>query len=203
VQTGIPYAPSAKIRYALFHRELEIDRVADDKKRQALFAAWRRKLDLFERQIRACETGRVQVRSPAAKAIGKPWLWLQEQMAVARYRVLAHSTSCSLDDLIPLADTSFEVNERCNGCGLCARICPVGNIEMVEGRPVWQHRCETCYACFQWCARKAIGGAIVEYEKRDHHPWVKTADMIAARACPSPSGVPRRRVPDRWKLEER
>jgi epoxyqueuosine reductase QueG len=49
---------------------------------------------------------------------------------------------------------------------------------MIDGRPEWQHHCETCYACFQWCARDAIHGPIVEYEKKDHHPAVKLSAML-------------------------
>jgi ferredoxin len=178
VQTGIPYAPSAKMKHMLFGQELEMDRLADDEKRQALFAACKPKLDILQKRIRAREKGKVEVRSPVIKAVRTPWFLLQKRMAVARYQALANSTSRSMEELIPLADTSFEVGETCNGCGLCARICPVGNIHMADGRPVWQHHCETCYACFQWCARKAIHGSIVEYEKRDHHPEVKVAAML-------------------------
>jgi len=178
VQTSIPYAPSAKIKRVLFHQELEMDRLADDEKRQALFAAWRVRLDVLQRQIHAREKGKVEIRSAMAKAVNMPWLLFQKRIAIARYQTLANSTSQSMDDLIPLVDTSFEVDETCNGCGLCARICPVGNIKMVDDRPVWQHHCETCYACFQWCARKAIHGSVVEYEKRDHHPEVKIAAML-------------------------
>lgn len=155
-----------------------MDRLADDAKRQALFAAWRIKLNALQRQIRACERGKVETRSAMAKVVGKPWLLFQKRIAIARYQTLANSTSQSLDELIPLADASFFVNEKCNGCGLCARLCPVENIDMVDDQPVWQHHCETCYACFQWCPRKAIHGSIVEYGKRDHHPEVKIADML-------------------------
>jgi ferredoxin/flavodoxin len=182
VQTGIPYPPSAKIKYILFHQELQMDRLADDKKRRALFAAWKNKLDVLQRQIHAREKTRIETRSTVTKAAGMPWLLFQKRLAIARYRTLANSTSQSMDELVPLADTSFCVNENCNGCGVCARICPVGNIKMVDDRPVWQNHCETCYACFQWCARKAIHGSIVEYEKRDHHPQVKIADMLKQAA---------------------
>jgi len=178
VQTGIPYTPSAKINYALFHQELEMDPLADDEKRQALFAAWRTRLGLLQRHIHAREQGEIETRNAMAKALGTPWLLFQRRLAIARYRTLSNSTSQSLEDLVPLADTSFCTTEICNGCGTCAKICPVGNIKLVDGRPVWQHHCETCYACFQWCPREAIHGKIVEYEKRDHHPDVKLAAMV-------------------------
>jgi ferredoxin len=48
------------------------------------------------------------------------------------------------NELIPLADRSFQCNEKCNGCGICTRGCPVNNIKMVENRPFWQHHCENC-----------------------------------------------------------
>jgi flavodoxin/formate hydrogenlyase subunit 6/NADH:ubiquinone oxidoreductase subunit I len=178
VQTSIPYAPSVKMKYALFHQELKVDRLADDEKRQELFAAWKSKLDVLQRHIHTREKGKVEIRSTVAKAIGTPLLLLQKPVAIARYQGLSNSSSQSLDELIPLADASFCVDQKCSGCGICARICPVGNINMVDNRPVWQHHCETCYACFQWCAREAIHGPIVEYEKRDHHPNVKIADML-------------------------
>jgi Pyruvate/2-oxoacid:ferredoxin oxidoreductase delta subunit len=39
---------------------------------------------------------------------------------------------------------SFQYDEKCNGCGICTRVCPVNNIKMVENRPVWQRHCENC-----------------------------------------------------------
>jgi ferredoxin/flavodoxin len=182
VQTSIPYASSAKIKYALFRQELQMDRLVDDVKRQALFVAWRAKLDVLQKRIATREKGKVEVRNTMAKIVETPWLSLQRRMTVARYQILANSRSQSLDELIPLADTSFDVGETCNGCGICARVCPVGNIQMVDNRPVWQHHCETCYACFQWCPKNAIHGSIVEYEKRDHHPQVKVVDMLKQTA---------------------
>jgi Fe-S-cluster-containing hydrogenase component 2 len=48
---------------------------------------------------------------------------------------------------------------------------------MVEGRPVWQHHCETCYACYAWCPNGAICGNIVAYNEGYHHPKVQLSDM--------------------------
>jgi len=189
VRTGVPYGAGDKIRYALLHQELTMDRTADDETRQALFAACTPKLDALGRQVRTRERGEVERRSALSRAIGEPWLRFQKRLAIARYQMLSGSSGASLDEMIPLADASFETDERCAGCGICARICPVGNIQMVNDRPAWQHHCETCYACFQWCPRKAIRGSIVEYEKRDHHPKVNLAAMLKQTSRPE---TPRR-----------
>jgi len=58
--------------------------------------------------------------------------------------------------LIPAMDKGFRVNGRCDGCGICAKVCPVHNIEMSSGRPVWQHRCVQCMACLHWCPASGL-----------------------------------------------
>ncbi|WP_413814614.1 hypothetical protein [Candidatus Cryosericum septentrionale] len=58
-------------------------------------------------------------------------------------------------------------------------MCPVGDIEQVDGRPVWQHHCQQCFACLQWCPKEAIQfGKETPHGKRYHHPGVKLSDMI-------------------------
>ncbi|MDR2516015.1 MAG: EFR1 family ferrodoxin [Spirochaetaceae bacterium] len=44
----------------------------------------------------------------------------------------------------------------CNGCGICARICPARAISMENGRPVFSSACEHCQGCLNWCPRRAI-----------------------------------------------
>ena len=76
-------------------------------------------------------------------------------------------------------DKSFWVDEKCNHCGICAKVCPAGNIEMTDGKPSWLHRCEQCMACIQWCPQEAIqyGKKTVNY-LRYHHPEVTLEDML-------------------------
>jgi ferredoxin len=50
----------------------------------------------------------------------------------------------------------YTVNDNCNTCRTCERVCPRKNISMVDGKPSWQDDCEMCFACFQWCPQKAI-----------------------------------------------
>ena len=76
------------------------------------------------------------------------------------------------------ADRKFIVQSQCTHCGLCARVCPVENIRMENGTPVWQHRCEQCMACLQWCPVEAIQfGKATVGRRRYHHPDCKAADV--------------------------
>lgn len=77
-------------------------------------------------------------------------------------------------------DKDFWSDDECNACGVCVKICPVKNIELKTGRPIWRHNCEQCLACIQWCPRESIqfGKKTPAYE-RYHHPEVSLKDMMA------------------------
>ncbi|MCX7921100.1 MAG: EFR1 family ferrodoxin [Clostridia bacterium] len=70
-------------------------------------------------------------------------------------------------------DKGFHVTEKCNSCGMCEKVCHFNNIKMVEGKPKWQHNCQFCLACINYCPKKAM-----EYKKgskgkeRYNHPDV-------------------------------
>jgi len=76
-------------------------------------------------------------------------------------------------------DRHFHTDENCTSCGICAGICPAGNITIQGGRPVWHHQCEYCLACLQWCPATAI-----QYERktvsrgRYHHPDITVQDLV-------------------------
>jgi ferredoxin len=55
-------------------------------------------------------------------------------------------------------DCVFGVSEKCSGCGICSKVCPVGNIAIKDGKPEWNHKCENCLACYNFCPQKAITG---------------------------------------------
>lgn len=80
---------------------------------------------------------------------------------------------------VPGMDKSFFADEKCTNCGICEKICPAHNI-MVNGKPAWQHRCEQCFACIQWCPEEAIQyGRGTAKKKRYHHPEIALIDMLA------------------------
>ena len=78
-------------------------------------------------------------------------------------------------------DKSFFADEKCTACGICAKLCPSRNIVITEGKPVWQHRCEQCFACLQWCPEEAIQyGKNTKNKKRYHHPEISLKDILAS-----------------------
>ncbi|MFW6146260.1 MAG: EFR1 family ferrodoxin [Planctomycetota bacterium] len=79
---------------------------------------------------------------------------------------------------LPKADREFAADDNCIQCGLCARICPVDDIELVDGRPTWLGRCEQCYACFHFCPTSAIQRGRTAKQHRYHHPAVSADDLI-------------------------
>lgn len=84
-------------------------------------------------------------------------------------------------ELMPLTDKSIIVDEKCTGCGICARVCPANNIKIVDKRPEYQHRCEMCFACDEWCPCKAIHHWSRAEGVKYHHPEMKISDMFSGK----------------------
>lgn len=51
----------------------------------------------------------------------------------------------------------FFATSDCNGCGLCARICPIEAIRLENGKPQWTRKhCTQCLGCINRCPQEAI-----------------------------------------------
>lgn len=55
-----------------------------------------------------------------------------------------------------MRDKAFHTNDRCISCGQCEKICPMCDIRLQDGRPVWGGKCMQCMACISICPVKAI-----------------------------------------------
>jgi len=76
-------------------------------------------------------------------------------------------------------EKGFWVNENCNNCKICEKICPVENIKEVNDKREWQGKCEMCMACIQWCPKEAIQyGKATAKRRRYQHPEIKVEEMI-------------------------
>lgn len=50
----------------------------------------------------------------------------------------------------------WKFTDDCISCGKCEKICPVGNIKLHDGKPVWGKECISCVACYHICPKNAI-----------------------------------------------
>ena len=56
---------------------------------------------------------------------------------------------------------AFAASGACIGCGQCAKRCPMNNVTLKDGKPVWGRNCTHCMACICYCPKEAI-----EYGKK-------------------------------------
>jgi ferredoxin len=178
IKMSIPFNPLAKGLHFMFGRKLKVNSRIEATKRKKL---WERNCTIMSRIGIMVSAKFVQDDSVyeirAKNTLVAVFLGLQYKIAVSRFAKISGSASRSLSALIPIMDFGFHLSRKCDSCGICAKVCPVGNIKIISGGPSWQGKCETCYACYQWCPKNAIGGPIVEFEKRYHHAEVRLKDM--------------------------
>ena len=56
-------------------------------------------------------------------------------------------------------------NDKCIGCGLCEKLCPMKNISIKDQKAVSGDQCTMCYRCINKCSKQAItllGKRVVE-----------------------------------------
>ena len=80
---------------------------------------------------------------------------------------------------MPYHCRDFFADDKCIGCRICERICPVNNIHMEDGRPVWSDKCQQCMACLQWCPVGAVEiGKKTQGKKRYTNPNIKVEEFF-------------------------
>ena len=74
---------------------------------------------------------------------------------------------------------NFWTDCKCTGCGICSKVCPAKNIEIINNKPLWKNHCEQCLACLHWCPTEAI-----QYKndslnkKRYHNPFINVQELF-------------------------
>ncbi|MCL2573347.1 MAG: EFR1 family ferrodoxin [Defluviitaleaceae bacterium] len=54
------------------------------------------------------------------------------------------------------AKNSVQIDENCTVCGLCTKICPMKNLEIVDSKIIHKNNCTVCYRCVNLCPEKTI-----------------------------------------------
>lgn len=73
----------------------------------------------------------------------------------------------------------YEVNQNCNQCGTCSKVCPAGNIT-VHDKVIFADQCEGCLGCVHLCPKNAIHLRHEKNAVRWRNPDVSLKEMIAA-----------------------
>lgn len=107
----------------------------------------------------------------------------KEQLAVRLLKILPLKVELSIDEILagvrrrikkPLATGIFtafsklekrkaqefgrdlKAHDNCTGCEWCSGKCPRKNIKIVDGKPLFSHRCVLCLRCIYGCPVRAI-----------------------------------------------
>jgi ferredoxin len=148
--------------------------------RKLIYRQAEKRVDFIVRSVEARRTG-FFYSSPILQAVTTPLLgWMRRALVLSLEKTSSTPSPSGLtvEQLIPRAGKAWTADEKCIACGTCARVCPAGNIEIVNEKPVWQNRCENCLACYDWCPTGAIHGAIVKSDYHYRHPDVTAHDIV-------------------------
>ena len=74
----------------------------------------------------------------------------------------------------------FSVTKSCTGCGICAKVCPMENIKIVEKQAIHGNQCVACYACVHWCPEHATLPKVPMLKHRSQyvHPEITLKELI-------------------------
>jgi ferredoxin len=76
-------------------------------------------------------------------------------------------------------DKRFIIQDNCNTCKLCEKVCPKNNIKIAI-KPEFLHNCEGCYACIHHCPQNAIHLKSERSKARFINRNIKLKEIIAA-----------------------
>ena len=99
--------------------------------------------------------------------------WKNLKMLPALFKLIFLITFKGINTL------DYQIDQNCNSCGICEKICPVDNIKLKKDNPVWGEKCIGCFGCIQWCPQESISlGGNELFIKHYHHPEIKVSEMI-------------------------
>lgn len=70
-----------------------------------------------------------------------------------------HKRVATMNKIFLLANNGglLKITDKCVGCGICRKVCPIGNIKIENGKAKRiSKKCEFCLACIQHCPNGAI-----------------------------------------------
>jgi len=87
--------------------------------------------------------------------ITKRKLWICQDSWLSKILTQVHQKSYGYD--IGIGETKkYHIEDACKECKICEQVCPMNNISIENGKPVFSNRCCSCLSCIQNCPEKAI-----------------------------------------------
>lgn len=72
----------------------------------------------------------------------------------------------------------LSINDGCSGCGTCTKVCPMNNIRLENGKPVFDRNCISCGACIQNCSMNAIHHSEEKSSARYRNPHIQLQELM-------------------------
>ncbi|MGL4740338.1 MAG: EFR1 family ferrodoxin [Sarcina sp.] len=72
---------------------------------------------------------------------------------------------------------NYIVDDNCVKCGICAKVCPAGNVKVTD-KVEFFNQCLCCQACIHSCPKKAIHLKKERNNERWRNPEVKLSEII-------------------------
>ena len=129
--------------------------------------------------------------SPNEKKIAERTALQEEASKKAAHYVIERRTN-KINTFRPLSDLisflfslgvkifyrHYKVSDKCNGCGICEKVCPVSAINMKGNRPSFTGKCEHCVACIDTCPSRAIQFGRAKFGTRGYcHPDIGIKEL--------------------------
>jgi ferredoxin len=105
--------------------------------------------------------------------------WLPQDMLIDRLATRHFQKYDRFQPGTGLTD-DYRVDDKCFGCGTCARVCPTNNIAVTDAKPVFGDNCLSCLACTQNCPHNAIWLLGEKSSRRFRNQYVSLKEIIKA-----------------------
>ncbi|MCL2234680.1 MAG: EFR1 family ferrodoxin [Firmicutes bacterium] len=141
------------------------------------------KLRMVDNYLPLFETGK-QIAKQEKKHIDKNLAQIVDDISNRKeYHVRAAVAGRVIGKVVNMDFTKspkkYIVDEKCNKCGVCAKVCLAKNIT-IEDEVKFDDKCEACYACLHLCPQNALHHKKEKSDKRWLHPDVTVAEIIKA-----------------------
>jgi ferredoxin/flavodoxin len=146
-----------------------------------ILAAAYSKIELIADSVLKGKTGNTYIQNVCNFTLGRLFALAEKPImkSMRKYAKVEDDSGLTYHELVHLSDRSIIfLPEKCTGCGICEKVCPVNNIQMKNGIPGWNNNCEMCFACDEWCPQKAIRHWGKLEGKNYHHPSVGVKDIM-------------------------